>query len=73
MRSLSKRMALIKSVAKYKVKNGLKVRDTKREINVIKVMVLFGNKLGLRSSFVKIIGKELLSESKRVQKRIKEK
>ena len=67
--ALSKRMKLSKAIGKLKREKGLPISDGARELNLMKKRIIDGKRLGLDKKFVKKVFKELLFESKKIQKK----
>jgi chorismate mutase len=66
---LAKRMNLSKNIALHKSKHNLEVLDLPQEKKVLAGSAKTGKKSGLSGTFVKKVFKEILAESRRVQKK----
>jgi len=62
---LEKRLDLCKKIAKEKIKNNFKIKDSKREKNLIKDKI---RNFNLRKEFINKIYKIIFDESKNLQK-----
>jgi chorismate mutase/prephenate dehydratase len=64
------RMGEVKTIGKYKIKNGLPVKDRERERELIASLIEKGKKIGIKSEVVKNIFKTIIKESCKEQERM---
>ena len=69
VRLISKRMNLVKKLAKYKKKNKIKIYHPEREKEIIKEKTKLAKKLKLSPKFIEDLFKNIIKESKRIQKK----
>jgi chorismate mutase len=67
IRLLVRRCVFSEKVSKIKQKEGLPVFDGKREIDLLKEMEEYSQKLGMSAEFTKPIFQEILHQSRRLQ------
>ena len=68
VRLISKRNKVVKKIGDYKKNKGLEIYDSKREIEILKKIKLLAKKEGLNEKFILRIFKEILKNSKELQK-----
>lgn len=68
---LKKRLLIVKKIGVWKSKNGMKVRDAKREGEMLSLLTEKANKKGLDGNFVVSLWKLILKNSRKNQEVIK--
>jgi chorismate mutase len=66
---LAKRFKINQKIGFYKKANKLKIKDKKREREILKRVALLAKKLNLNQNLIKKIFKEIIKESCQLQKR----
>ncbi|MFA7252730.1 MAG: chorismate mutase [Candidatus Paceibacterota bacterium] len=67
---IKQRFVLLDEVVKYKIDNNLPIQDSKREKEILKNKTDQALVLGLNSDFVKVLFKNIMKQSREIQKGI---
>lgn len=66
--ALAARKELVEEAGEYKAKNNFKIRDPKREKEMLKTRQAFAKKLGISKKFTEQIFRAIILEAVRIQK-----